>query len=183
MAFGSVTDARTTPFDTVQWDVGLVLSDEDSIPLLALVDEEIAKQRSTNRNFPKVNDKLRLPYRPSMKKNDAGDKELVEGEMLWSFKRKFEIKQRNGELKRNNPPVIYDSLGRVCTEKVPMVGSNTILKVVYDVFSYGNNMGAGVSFGLVGIQIVELVAPKVMELEPIEGGFIAPDSEDDEVPF
>jgi hypothetical protein len=184
LAFGSIKEPRSTPFDTVQWDAGLVLSTLDSEELLAIVEEEIAKARREKHGFPATNEKLRLPYKASMKKLEDGTKELEEDKLLWTFKRKYEIKMRNGETRPNNPPVIYDSTGAICTDTIGMIGSGTMLRIVYDTYTYGTALNAGVSFGLVVAQIVTLEGPQMIELEPIEGGFVMQSQMDEDlIPF
>jgi hypothetical protein len=191
MAYGSLIEPKEDPFGGCNWTVALVLKEEDSDGLLAVVETELEAARKKNPQFPKSNEKLNLPYSLSTTKNDKGEKEIVEGELLWRFKRKLILKRRTGEEDRNTPPALYDSNGRFVSDLVKEIGWGSTGKVIYTPFTYCNTMNSGVSFQLTGFQINELVKSTDIELAPIPGGFVADSAPiddplsvlGDEVPF
>jgi hypothetical protein len=178
--FGSIVEPRTNAFGVSQWSVGLVLQEADAQPLFELIEQYLEEKRVGNARFPKTNDGLKMPFFPSTKLLPDGTKEEVPGEFLFKFVRKFERKNKSGELTRNTPPAIYDSLGRVINGKVDRISSGSTGKAVFEVYVYDNAGVRGVTFQLLGFQIAEL---KVQELElpPIEGGFVAEQTEDDDI--
>jgi hypothetical protein len=179
--YGALIEPRTTDFGKTEWLAAVVLSEADSEPLFAAIEEVLAAKRADNSKFPADNSKLRMPFRPSEKKNEAGEKELVEGEFLWTFTRRLERKGREGETVRNTPPVIYDSLGNVITGKLNMIGGGTMGKAVYEMYVYDAPANKGVSLQLVGFQISELSVAPEQKLDPIEGGSFVLANEEAEI--
>lgn len=179
--YGALLEPRTTSFGKTEWMSALVLNDADSEPLFAVIEELLAAKRNENSKFPTDNSKLKLPFRPSERKNEAGEREAVEGEWLWSFVRRLERKGREGETVRNTPPTIYDSLGNVVTGKLNMIGGGTMGKVVFESFVYDSPANKGVSFQLCGFQISELMVAPEQKLDPIEGGSFVLANEEAEI--
>lgn len=177
-AFGALTEPRTNPnSQKIEYNCGFVLSEADSEDIFANMEKAIEAKRAADPRFPKDNSALRFPFRESTKKLEDGTKEVVPGEYLWNFKRNAEIQRKTGELVRNNPPAIYDSLGRIVTGQVERFASGTTGKVVYDVYVYNMAGSKGVSLQLVGFQIAELKRGEVA-LSAIEGGWVS-ETEDD----
>lgn len=178
LVFGNLVSPRANPNnDQLEYTAGLVLSIEESEGILANIEQALAEHRVKNPLFPPVNDKLYFPYEVSKKKNEAG--ELIEepGSLLWKFKLKAQYRDRNtGEWVNKTPPALYDSLGRVVTGKVDRIPGGSEGKVVYDIFVYDQKSSKGVQLQIRGFQIGKL-EQRGIELQPIEGGFIA--GEDD----
>lgn len=173
MRWGNVVAPKSNQYGCDTWDVALTMGEEESLPLISLVERMINEAMSSRPAFPKDRSKLYVPYDQSKKKLPDGSFEPIDDELLWKFKRKTEIKGRNGELSRNTPPAIYDSTGRLCTDEIGSVGWGSVIKVVFEPFHYAAGATAGVSFLLTGIQIVQLEDDQSFAPPPIEGGFIA----------
>jgi hypothetical protein len=177
-AFGALLEPRTNPNSSkLEYNVGFVLSEQDSEDIFAQMEKALEAKRAGDPRFPKDNSALRFPFRESTKKLEDGTKEVVPGEYLWNFKRNAEIQRKTGEMARNTPPVIYDSLGRIVTAQISRFASGTTGKVVYDVYVYNMAGSKGVSLQLVGFQIAELKRDEVA-LPTIEGGWVADADED-----
>ena len=88
------------------------------------------------------------------------------------FKRKVERKMR-GEIIRNNPPLVFDSLGQKVPNP-PRMGGGSKVKVIYQAYAYDMASKQGVQFQLMGVQIVELkLAASEIVMAPVEGGWQA----------
>ena len=115
--------------------------------------------------------RLEHPWKDSYKKEEDGTKTKVDDHNLVVFKRKVERKMR-GEIVRNNPPVIFDSLGQKVPNP-PKLGSGSKVKVIYQPYAYDTAV-KGVQFQLMGLQIVELkAAASEISVAPVEGGWQA----------
>lgn len=179
-AFGALLEPRPNSFGAMEWALGFVISEDAAMPMFDVIESALQQKRAEQPRFPKTNDGLRMPFRVSEKKMEDGTKQVVPGEYLFKFSRKLERKMKTGETSRNTPPAIYDSLGRVINGKINRIGGGTTGKVVYDVFVYDSPAAKGVAFQLVGFQIAELKTSE-LELPPIEGGFVAEQTEDDDI--
>ena len=172
VAFAFVEEPRENLSGQLEWTIGVKLKEEDSTPIFDEIEKEI-KDRQKENKFPRNLEGLKLnyPYRPSMQKQEDGSKLPVEGELLWIFKRKVARKSR-GEEVRNAPPVIYDGTGAV-VKNPPSIGSGSKVRVGYRAYAY-DNVQRGVQFQLLQVQIVELKEFSRSEMEPVEGGWVAP---------
>ncbi len=155
----------------LEWNIGIVCPEDECQPIFTRVEEVLAEARRRDPLFPKDNSKLLLPFSPALKKNEAGELEPNEGFVTLKMKRKRMIKRRDaGERTVNTPPRIYDSEGKSVV--VPQIPRGSKGKAVFDVFAYNMKASKGVSFGLKGFQIVELVTMDDT-LPPVEGGWRA----------
>lgn len=178
MVFGSIVEPRENPNSgKVEWNLGFVLSLEDSNSIMENIATAVAAKRAANPKFPQTDDKLKFPYRPSQRRNEEGEKEMDPDNLLWNFKRNATYQTKTGEIKQNNPPALYDSLGRLVTGTIDRVPSGTTGKVVYDIYVYDMPGAKGVSLQIVGFQIAEMKKIET-DLAPIEGGWV-PDEIDD----
>lgn len=171
VAFAFVTEPRENLSGALEWNVGLNVPNESLQQFMDAFDAEIADKQKAGK-FPKPTPgNLNTPWKDSYKKDEDGTKILVDTHKLVIFKRKVERKVR-GELTRNNPPTIFDSLGQRVPNP-PRVGSGSKVKVIYQPYAYDTAV-KGVQFQLMGLQIVELkaVASEIV-MAPVEGGWQA----------
>jgi hypothetical protein len=171
VAFAYLSEPRENLSGALEWNVGL------NVPITSMQQfedaalEEIADKQKAGR-FPKPTPSgWNTPWKDSYKKEEDGTKTKVDDHNLVVFKRKVERKMR-GEIVRNNPPVIFDSLGQKVPNP-PKLGSGSKVKVIYNAFAYDTAV-KGVQFQLVGLQIVELkAAASEISVAPVEGGWQA----------
>lgn len=184
IAFGSLIQPRLNDNNgKTEWHLGLVMKEEDCEEIFANIENALTEQRQRDLRFPRDNTKLNMPYQPSMTKDEqTGEKVPVEGELLFKMKRNATRTLRTGETERNDPPKIYDSTGRlVNAATIGRIGGGTTGKAVYDIYVYNMAAAKGVQLQLVGFQINELKQPDEVQLAPIEGGWVAEESEADEI--
>ena len=176
VAFNSIINPRTSDFGKTSWDVGVVLTEKDYQSIFQAIKDEINRFRDANAKGKELpsNDKLKMPWRQSVRQNEDGEKVPVEGEFLWVFKRPVSYPdRRNGGEMKNTPPLIYDSMGKI-VDGLQEVPNQTTGKVVYEVGIYNRMGNSGVTLRLVGFQIAEMGAGSGVDLTPIEGGtFVA----------
>ena len=142
------------------------------IPLMDWCNEEIADKQKAGRLPKELGPKFHWPYRPSEKKEEDGSKTVVDGEFLWTFKRKV-VKKFRGEEVRQFPAKIYDSDGCIVPNP-PRIGGGSKVKVIFTPFAY-DNVQKGVQLQLEAVQIVELKEVAKFEVAPVEGGWLNPD--------
>lgn len=184
IAFGALTTPRVNDNNgKTEWHLGLVLKEEECEEIFANIETALAEQRQRDLRFPKDNSRLNMPYQPSMTKDEqTGEKVPVDGELLFKFKRNAVRTLRTGETERMDPPKIYDSTGRVVNPAtIGRIGGGTTGKAVYELYVYNMTAAKGVQMQLIGFQICELKQPDEVQLDPIEGGWIAEESEADEI--
>ena len=172
IAFAYLLEPRENLSKDLEWNVGLNVPNEDIVQFLDACDAEIADKQKAGR-FPKPAPKsYNTPIKDSYKKEEDGTKTLVDTHKLVVFKRKVSRKVR-GEIIRNNPPIVFDSLGdRV--PNPPRMGSGSKVKVIYQPYAYDTASQQGVQFQLMGLQIVELkLAASEIVVAPVEGGWQA----------
>ena len=172
VAFAYLNEPRENLSKALEWTVGLNVPNEDVDQFLAVCDAEIADKQKAGK-FPKPTPGgLKTPIKESYKKDEDGGKILVETHKLVVFKRKVERKLR-GEIVRNNPPLVFDSLGQKVPNP-PRMGSGSKVKVIYQPYAYDTATMKGVQFQLMGLQIVELkLAASEIVMAPVEGGWQA----------
>ena len=177
IVFGAVVNPRENPNSgQIEWNLGFVVPLDKSDSILAVIEQALTEKRAADPRFPETNEKLRLPYRPSMKKLEDGSKEEDPENLLFSFKRKAQYRTKSGDVRNNTRPAIYDSRGMVVTESVANIPGGTTGKAVYEVFVYDMPGSKGVQLQLVGFQIAEMKTMEV-ELQPIEGGWISEEAD------
>lgn len=166
MVFGALTVPQKNDYGSA-WNAGMVISEEKSQVLFQIIAQQLEDVRSRDSKFPESNEKLKMPWQPSMDKNPDGTKTPKEGEFLWVFNRKTTRKVR-GEEAKQTPPKLWDANGSLITDlaDVPR-GSEGIIH--FEVRCYTMGTG-GVSFHLLGFQIAKLGEGDAPNLEPIEGG-------------
>ena len=171
IAFAFLSEPRENLSGALEWNIGLNVPNESLSQFMDACDNEIADKQKAGR-FPKPTpDGWNTPWKDSYKKEEDGSKTLVDTHKLVMFKRKVERKMR-GETVRNNPPVIFDSLGQKVPNP-PRLGSGSKVKVIYQPYAYDTAV-KGVQFQLMGLQIVELKAPpSELSVAPVEGGWQA----------
>ena len=171
VAFAYLSEPRENLSGALEWNIGLNVPNESLSQFMDACDNEIADKQKAGR-FPKPTpDGWNTPWKDSYKKEEDGSKTLVDTHKLVMFKRKVERKMR-GETVRNNPPVIFDSLGQKVPNP-PRLGSGSKVKVIYQPYAYDTAV-KGVQFQLMGLQIVELKAPpSELSVAPVEGGWQA----------
>lgn len=179
--FGTLVEPRENPNSgKLEWNMGFVVPLNESEKLMALIEDALADFRQRNPKFPATNDKLHLPFRPSMKKDETGERVEDPDNLLFSFKRNAHKRSKTGETSNNTPPSLYDSLGRNVTGTIDRVPTGSTGKVVFDVYVYDMPGAKGVSFQLVGFQIAQM-KEQAVELPPIEGGWVPDDTEVDSI--
>ena len=172
VAFAYLNEPRENLGRSLEWTVGLNVPNKDVEQFLAACDAEIADKQKVGR-FPKPTPTgLKTPIKDSYKKEEDGTKTLVDTHKLVVFKRKVERKLR-GEIVRNNPPLVFDSLGQKVPNP-PRFGGGSKVKVIYQPYAYDTASMVGVQFQLMGLQIVELkLAASEIVMAPVEGGWQA----------
>ena len=180
--FGSILSPRVNPNnDSLEYTAGFVLSVEDSQSLLENMEQALVEHRAKNPNFPDTNDKLNFPYEVSRKLLESGEKVEDPDNLLWKFKNKAQYKSKQtGEMINKTPPSIYDSLGRIITNKLDRIPGGTTGKIVYDVWVYDQKVAKGVQLQIKGFQIASMVQEH-LELQPIEGGWVAEEDDIDAI--
>lgn len=177
IVFGSIVDPRENPNSgKFEWNMGFVVPLADAGSIMEAIEQALIDERARNPRFPATNEKLLLPYRPSMKKLDDGTKEDDPDNLLFSLKRNAQYKTKTGEVRTNSRPAIYDSRGMVVTESVRSIPGGTTGKAVYECYVYDMPGSKGVQLQLRGFQIYEMKANQV-ELAPIEGGWVSEDAD------
>ena len=171
VAFAYLSEPRENLSGALEWNIGLNVPNESLSQFMDACDAEIKDKQKAGK-FPKPTpDGWNTPWKDSYKKEEDGSKTLVDTHKLVMFKRKVERKMR-GETVRNNPPVIFDSLGQKVANP-PRLGSGSKVKVIYQPYAYDTAV-KGVQFQLMGLQIVELKAPpSELSVAPVEGGWQA----------
>jgi len=106
-------------------------------------------------------------------------KETDDGEFIVKLRRK-QFKKDGSE---NKKPRVVDA------HKQPfegLIGNGSLVNVIFNVFEWKNNFGAGISADLRGVQVLELVEYGDDEdFEEEDGGFVQQtnNNEDDDLPF
>ncbi len=181
IVFGSIIEARENPNSgKVEWNLGLVIGVQESEVILDAIEQALAAKRAADPRFPATNDKLRFPYRISEKKDDDGIKQPDPDFLLWSIKRNSTYKTKTGEVAKQSPPALYDSLGRLVTGTIERIPPRSTGKAVYDIYIYDMPAMKGVSLQLKGFQIAELRQDDA-QLTPIEGGWVPEGNELDSI--
>jgi hypothetical protein len=144
-----VVDPDTTFDADGQWNIKLVFDASD--PKVKEMQKAIVAFNKTQPDYNK--DSVAYPWGPY--KNE--DKEVVEGKVAFSFKRKCLVK-KDGKKEKNKPPNIIDADGEVW-HKCPMGGGSTV-QVGYQMVPYTGFGKVGISLRLQGVRVLELVEYK-----------------------
>ena len=178
VAFGNLVEARTSEFGKTEWTIGLVIDEAAANQMLLRMEEDLEGYRKggpQRANFP-VLASIRTGIKPSETKQEDGTKVPDPGNFLCVFKRQTTWKSKIGDLNRNTPPRMYDSLGRIIDPIEVPRGSKGV--VVYEHSIYNNPGNKGISLRLVGFQIAELADSDSILMEPIEGGTFVSEPEE-----
>lgn len=183
IAFGSVIEARLNESSgKTEWSMGWVVPEADAQDIFDSIERAIEEMRQRNPRFPKDNSKLHMPFSQSMKKDENGERVPEDGVLLFKFKRNASRTLKTGEQQPNTPPHLYDSTGRLVDPKtIGRVGGGSTGRVVYETYVYDMPAAKGVQLQLVGFQVDQLRKEEAMVLPTIEGGWVAEQSEADEI--
>lgn len=176
MAFGSLTEPRTNEYGS-SWNAALVLHESECQQEIGIVEKLITDRAARDPKFAKK--EVKLPYKPSMETQEDGSKIESKDSYLINFTRAVEKRSRTGEIIKSQPPIIWDSLGRVINPAdLPNgVGWGSMVKVQYEYYVYDRG-NAGVKFELVGAQIIDLKQEESAP-PPVEGGWVVDDGPTD----
>jgi len=181
LAWAAVVDPSEDTFsDKMTWNCGLVIGEEDLPAFLETLEKEI-ENRQKEGTFPKempVGEKMKWPYKPSFKKDEDGQKVAEEGKFVLSFKRNTTRKMR-GEIINNSAPQILDSTGQLVVGTKPNPGPGSLVRVIYRPYAYDTKSFSGVQLQLLGVQIVELKERDSLQVEAVDGGWVAEAPRDD----
>jgi len=183
IAFGSIIEPRINETSgKTEWSLGWVIPEADAQDIFDAIEQALAEERQRNPRFPKDNSKLHMPYSQSMKKDESGEKVPEDGVLLFKFKRNANRTLRTGEMTPNTPPHLYDSTGRLVEAKtIGRVAGGSTGRVIYELYVYDMAAAKGVQLQLVGFQVDKLQQEETVALPPIEGGWVAEQSEADEI--
>jgi hypothetical protein len=138
------------------WDVGLEI-DEDWIKQYSAIARELVETaRSADPRFPTSG--LIYPWVESRgpKKDDGSPGDIIEGKWLIKAKRKT-VRMRNGGQERNTAPILQDGLGQpIKPGTLDDIPPSSEVRLMLDLFAYNKAGNAGVSAGLVGVQVKKL---------------------------
>ena len=179
IAFSNLVQAKTSDYGNTEWTAGFVIDQAGCDQIIA--DQMIEHANFLQRvpNFPSYADltaKGKVGIKPSVSKDEAGNKVLDEGFYLCVFKRQTTYKTKQGDTMKNNSPRMYDSVGRLIDPIEVPRGSKGL--VVYENSIYNRPANKGMNLRLVGFQIAELADDGNVEIEAIDGGsFVVEPSE------
>lgn len=183
IAYGNVTEARVNETSgKTEWSMGWVIPEADAQDIFDAIEKSLAEMRQRDPRFPKDNSKLNMPFAQSMTKDESGEKVPVEGELIFKLKRNATRTLKTGEQQPNTPPHVYDSTGRLVDPKsIGRISWGSTGRIIYETYCYNMAAAKGVQLQLVGFQIDKLRQDETVELPPIEGGWVAEQSEADEI--
>jgi hypothetical protein len=180
VAWSNLIEARTSDYGKTEWTLGLVLDENATNEMLTRMDDELESYRKKNplhAKFPPLAS-LKNGIKPSEIKDEEGNKTPDEGNFLAVFKRQTTWKSKQGDTNKQNPPRIYDSVGRILTEPLDVPRGSRGL-AVYEHGIYNNPGNKGISLRLVGFQIAELAEGNDVKLEAIDGGTFVVEPEEE----
>lgn len=182
VAWANVVEPKQNMFNATDynWDIALVFPDHVAKKVIEKIDEEIQgaiKERMiTEEDIRKPT--FKLPYQPSLKKDENGNKIPNEGYTTIKFKRKTKVlNRRTNEYDAKDPATFFDATP---TKIAPTdLGFGSKVKVFYRPYCY-NKGSQGIALSLEAIQIQELVQKAGgFEIEALEGGYVAEQAADD----
>lgn len=179
VAFGNLIEPRTSDYGKNEWILGVVLDEDATNQMLTRMDDELETYRKRNplhAKFPPLAS-LNNGIKPSEIKDEEGNKTPDEGNFLAVFKRQTTWKSKQGDVNKQAPPRIYDSVGRILTDPIDVPRGSKGL-VVYEHGIYNNPGNKGISLRLIGFQIAELAEGNDVKMEPIDGGTFVVEQEE-----
>ena len=175
-----IEPSQDTFSDKMTWNCGLVVT-EENLPLFCESLEKEIESKQKEGKFPKVTpvgDQMKYPFKPSFKKDEDGMKVPEEGKFVISFKRNT-VRKIRGEEVNNSAPQILDSTGQLVVGQKPNIGSGSLVRVIYRPYAYSTKSFSGVQAQLLGVQIVELKERDSIQVEAVDGGWVAEAPRDD----
>ena len=179
VAFGNLIESRTSDYGKTEWILAVVLDEDATNQMLGHQDDELdayRKKSPLNAKFPALAS-LKNGIKPSETKDEDGNKTPDEGNFLAVFKRQTTWKSKQGDVNKQAPPRIYDSVGRILTDPIDVPRGSKGL-VVYEHGIYNNPGNQGISLRLIGFQIAELAEGNDVKMEPIDGGTFVVEQEE-----
>lgn len=182
VAWANVVEPKQNKFNATDynWDIALMFPDHVAQKVIEKVMEEVdaaVKERIvTEQDVAK--DSFKLPYGPSINKDENGNKVPNEGYTTIRFKRKTKVlNRRTNEYDAKDPATFFDATP---TKIAPIeLGFGSKVKVFFRPYCY--NKGAqGIALSLEAIQIQELKQKAGgFEIESLEGGYVAEQAADE----
>lgn len=182
VAWANVVEPKQNKFNATDynWDIALMFPDHVAQKVIEKVMEEIdaaVKERIVTEQDV-ARDSFKMPYGPSLKQDENGNKVPNEGYTTIRFKRKTKVlNRRTNEYDAKDPATFFDATP---TKIAPIeLGFGSKVKVFFRPYCY--NKGAqGIALSLEAIQIQELKQKAGgFEIESLEGGYVAEQAADE----
>jgi len=168
-AWCHVLNPRESLGGKMVWDVALEIDEQYIKQYSAIARELIETARSGDPNFPRADNGFTYPWMESRgPKDEAGNLgDIIPGKWLIKAKRNA-VRTRGGTQERNTAPILQDGLGQpIKPGTLESIPPSTEARLMLDLFAYHQGVNAGVSAGLVGMQIKKLGATDTFD--PLEG--------------
>jgi len=160
-----VTPRENRASGRLEWSLGLVVDEAAITDLLQQLEEIISGAAQRDPAFANRAG-LHYPIKPSMKKDQAGNKQPEPGKVVINAKRAAQ-RIYQGQAQPNQPPILYDALGQPA-QGVIEVPPGSKVKMIVECYHYNKAGQVGIGLDLCGVQIGQL-AENMPELTPIEG--------------
>ena len=182
MPFGNLITPEPDLSDRMVWQGSLRIPNEAIVSMLEAIDEAIVEKRKLDPSFPSDAEKLAMPFKPAEDTNPDnpdGPRIPSKTDTLFKFVRKLEYKDKTGTLRQRSAPTLYDGKGTVVNSIVKEIGWGSEGRFYYRVLPYDFKGKKGISLAIEGFQIKELkTRENSIAAAPIEGGWIAPPSDE-----
>lgn len=181
LAFGNLITPEPDLSERLVWQGSLRIANSDIGPLLEAIDEAIQQKCKRDLSFPSDATALAMPFKPAEDKdqdNPNGPRIKSDTHTLFKFSRKLEYKDKAGNVQQRSAPTLYDAAGTVVNRSVKEVGWGSEGRFYFKVIPYEFRKKHGISLALEGFQIKELKTQDEIKAAPIEGGWIAPPSDE-----
>lgn len=155
LAWSNLIQPRENLSRNLEWSCGLVLDEQLAAQIMEVCGRLIAERAAKEPQFNANPAELRYPFKPSEKKDAAGNKTVEPGKFVFSLKRKVQVNTRAG-LRTQTPPVIYDGAGMVVTDSVVNIPPGSTVRLSYDLYTYDSAGNKGVGADLLSVQIISL---------------------------
>lgn len=182
MPFGNLITPEPDLSDRMVWQGSLRVPNEAIVSILEAIDEAIIEKRKLDPSFPEKAEKLAMPFKPAEDQdpeNPDGPRIPSKTDTLFKFVRKLEYKDKSGSIHQRSAPTLYDGKGTVVNSVVQEVGWGSEGRFYFRVIPYDFKGKKGISLAMEGFQIKELkTRENSITAAPIEGGWIAPPSDE-----
>ena len=182
VAWANVVEPKQNMFNATDynWDIALVFPDHVAQKVIEKVMEEVDAAVKSNMitEADVAKPTFKMPYQPSLKKDENGNKIPNEGHTTIKFKRKTKVlNRRTNEYDAKEPATFFDATP---TKIAPVdLGFGSKVKVFFRPYCY-NKGSQGIALSLEAIQIQELVQKaNGFEIESLDGGYVAEQAADD----